>query len=187
MQYVRIPQERIPVLIGKKGSVKRKIEEISGAKLTIDSETGEVTIDTRNLKDPLFALKVPDVVKAIGRGFSPEAAMDLLYDEDSYLVVIDIKDYSERPNRIRELRGRVIGTGGKTRRLIENLTNSKISVYGHTVSIIGDSYGTPIATNAVEMLLSGRMHASVYSYLERKSREMKMMRQLEALSTMEVD
>lgn len=66
-----------------------------------------------------------------------------------------------------ELKGRVIGTKGKTRGLIEELTGADISVYGHTVGLLGDVLQLDIAARAIEMLLQGSEHAAVYRYLEK--------------------
>jgi ribosomal RNA assembly protein len=41
-----------------------------------------------------------------------------------------------------------------------------MSVYGNTVSLIGNSISLPIAKNAIEMLLHGSEHSTVYHYLE---------------------
>ena len=57
--------------------------------------------------------------------------------------------------------------------MIEELSESYISVYGKSVSIIGTAESAAIAKRAVEALLSGSTHASVYTWLERKRREMK--------------
>jgi ribosomal RNA assembly protein len=66
------------------------------------------------------------------------------------------------------MRARVIGTKGKTRRLMEDLTGAHISVYGSTVSIIGNSVQMPVARSAVDMLLRGSEHSTVYKYMERQ-------------------
>ncbi|MEM2979320.1 MAG: RNA-processing protein, partial [Methanomassiliicoccales archaeon] len=55
----------------------------------------------------------------------------------------------------------------KTRKIIEDLTGASISIYGNTVSIIANSIQMPIAKTAVEMILRGSEHATVYRYLER--------------------
>jgi len=71
-EFVRIPKERVAVLIGKKGKTKREIEERTGTRIEVDSETGEVFItSTEKTRDPLAVWKARDVVLAIGRGFSP--------------------------------------------------------------------------------------------------------------------
>jgi ribosomal RNA assembly protein len=172
--YIRIPMERVGVLIGPDGSTKTRIEEEAGITLDIDSETGEVSIDEAEAEDPSMALKVLDIAKAIGRGFSEERALRLL-DPEEYFRAIDIRDYAgKNRKRIAQLKGRLIGRKGKTRRIIEELTGVDMSVYGNTVSIIGDMLRVDIAERAVEMVLEGSEHASVYRYLENKRKEIKM-------------
>ena len=173
MLYARIPQERIGVLIGPGGETKRLLERASGVQILIDSDTGEVTIDESAAKDKFLAVKARDIVLAIGRGFSEERAFRLLGD-DSYFVVLDIKDYARTSERIAQVRARVIGTRGKTRRIIEDLTGADVSVYGHTVALIADDLQLPIAQEAFEMLLKGSEHATVYRFLERKRAGLKI-------------
>ena len=64
------------------------------------------------------------------------------------------------------MRGRLIGKNGKTRRIIEELTGCDMVVYGNTVALIGNSVSLPVAKHAVELLLGGSEHATVYHYLE---------------------
>ncbi len=174
MHYIKIPKERVAVLIGKKGSVKRDIEEKTGVHIYIDSKEGEISIDESEAEDPMGGIKAFNIVRAIGRGFSPERAMRLL-DDDVYLEVIDIREFSgKRKNSVRRVRGRLIGTKGKTRRLIEELSGAEVSVYGNTVSIIGDFLEMDIARNAITMLLSGSEHSTVYHYLERRRVDIKI-------------
>ena len=47
MEYsydIKIPKDRVAVLIGRKGEVKREIEECTNSKVKIDSKEGEVTV-----------------------------------------------------------------------------------------------------------------------------------------------
>jgi len=173
MLYARIPLERVGVLIGPEGSTKRRIEKATGVQLVIDSTTGEVNVDESKAKDPSMALKARDAVAAIGRGFSEERAVRL-FDDDAYLQVFDIKDYAKSRARLEQIRARVIGTRGKTRRLLEELTGADVSVHGHTVAVIADSYQLVVAVEAVEMLLRGSEHSTVYRYLERKRELLKV-------------
>ena len=173
MQYLKIPKERISILVGVKGEVKREIEKKTGIELRIDSEEGTVDIDESSAIDPVYALKVRDVVKAIARGFNPKTAMEIV-DNDLYFSLIDIREYTgKKPKRIREMKGRLIGKEGKTKRIIQDLGNCSISIYGHTVGIIADAEDLDCARNAIDMILSGSKHASVHGYLERKRRESK--------------
>ncbi|MBP1661815.1 MAG: universal archaeal domain protein [Thermoplasmatales archaeon] len=62
MKFVRIPKERVGVLIGKDGETKKTIERISQMHLEIDSEEGDVSFNEQEAKDPLVPLKVEDVI-----------------------------------------------------------------------------------------------------------------------------
>ena len=102
MRLVRIPKERVGALIGDNGEIKELIEKRAGVRLYIDSD-GEIKVE-ENPNDPLAALKVMDLIKAIGRGFAPHRAMRLL-DEDEYLEVIDISYFvGKKSNRLSRVR-----------------------------------------------------------------------------------
>lgn len=174
MPTLKIPKERIGVLIGEDGKIKEMIEERANCELDIDSKTGEVDIDTSEVEDPLLDLKIEDVIKAVGRGFNPHKAMEIL-KEGVYFDLIDIRDYvGKSPNAVRRIKGRVIGKNGRTRELIEDLSESYVSVYGRTVGIIGGAMEVDIAKQAVQMLLEGAEHRTVYSFLESKRADLKM-------------
>ena len=166
MRSIRIPQDRVGTIIGTKGETKKMLQNISGIRIEVDTE-GEILIhDEAETADPLMALKIADVVKAIGRGFSPDRATRL-FDDDEYLEVIDLKEFvGGRSNQISRIRGRIIGTDGKTRKIIEDLTGVYVTIYGNTVALIGNSVSLPVAKHAIELLLNGSEHATVYHYLE---------------------
>ena len=97
-----------------------------------------------------------------------------LFQEDVYFAAFDIRDYvGKNPKHVQRIRARVIGSNGKTRRIIEDLTGAEISVYRNNVGVIGDITEIEIAKNSVDMLLNGSEHSSVYRYLENKRRDMK--------------
>ena len=166
MRSIRIPQDRVGTLIGTKGETKKMLQNISGIKIDVDTE-GEVMIhDDAETADPLMALKIIDVIKAIGRGFNPDHATRL-FDDDEYLEVVDLKEFvGGRNNQLSRIRGRIIGKDGKTRQIIEDLTGVYVTIYGNTVALIGNSVSLPVAKHAVELLLNGSEHATVYHYLE---------------------
>ncbi len=171
VRYVKIPLERVGVLVGTNGEVKKRIEDATGTILIIDSKIGDITIDDTGAEDPILALKCSDIVKSIGRGFSPEKAFELLKD-DVYFTLIDIRDFTGKSQKhIRRVRARAIGTKGKTRRLIEELTGVSVSIYGNTIGVVGYSLEMGIAVRAIEMLLEGSEHAAVYGFLEKRRRD----------------
>jgi ribosomal RNA assembly protein len=173
--FVRIPKERVGILVGPDGKVKTYIEEQMRVKLEIDSEDGGVTITlAENQNDPSMLLRSKDLVTAIGRGFTPEVAFRLIRNEDDVFDMVDLRLVFGRSDAdIKRIKGRIIGSEGKTRRLIEELTEANVAVYGHTVGIIGNFEEADAARNAVQMIVEGCEHKTVYRYLQRKRTEMK--------------
>ena len=172
-KLLRIPNERIAVLIGKSGIVKSKIEQLCHVALDINGDTGEVLIKSSGDVENMQPFKAMEIVTAIGRGFSPENAMTLLKGENT-LHVIDLREFTGKSNsNIERIKGRIIGEGGKARRNMENLSGTHISVYGKTVSIIGDASRLRLAVDAISSISSGNMHGAVYSKLEAANRKEK--------------
>lgn len=173
MKYLKIPMERVGVLIGHNGETKKDLEEKSGLKINIDSKLGEVVIDDHEVEDPLMVIKIENIVKAIGRGFSPQNAMRLM-DDDADFFVFNLYDYvGKKESHVRRLKSRVIGQEGKTRLVLEELTNAKISVYGHTISVISDIIRMNILKKSIDMILTGSKHATVYRFVENQMKELR--------------
>jgi ribosomal RNA assembly protein len=173
--FVKIPKSRIGALIGRNASTKELIERKLGVQLEVDSESGDIGVSlAAETTDPSMIFRAKEIILSIGRGFSPEKAGRLLNDEESMLIIVDLRDFvGKSESDIKRLSGRIIGKEGKTRRLIEELTDTYVSVYGHTISIIGSIEEADIAKQAVEMFIRGRLHASVYRFLHAKRRILK--------------
>ena len=176
--FVRIPKERVGVLVGPDGKVKQRIEEKFMVELEIESGSGGVTIVlSEEAVDPSLLFKAKDTVTSIGRGFSPEPAFRLLRNEDEIFDFIDLRlIFGRAESDIRRVKGRVIGANGKTRKLIEELTDANVVVYGHTIGFIGTFERVDVAKNAVQMLIDGSQHNTVYRYLQKKRSEFKKQR-----------
>jgi len=171
---VKIPRERIGALIGKSGKVKQDIEKRCGVAIEIDSENGDALITGDKPVAQMEIFKAIEIISAIGRGFSPQRAMRLMEGEEAFQQ-IDLRDYAGKsPSALERVKGRIIGEAGKSRRTIEDLTGSSISVYGHTVGIIGAYHEIKLATDAITMLCKGAMHKSVYNMLQEARRREKM-------------
>lgn len=164
---LKIPEERVAVLIGSSGETKKEIERETRCKLDISKE-GDVTITG---DDGLMLFTAREIVRAIARGFNPKIAL-LLLKPDYALEIMDLKALAgKNKNTMERLKGRVIGTGGKARAEIERLTETAISVYGKTIGILGEMNNVSLSRQAVAMLLQGSMHKTVYQFLERKRKE----------------
>ncbi|MEA2036622.1 MAG: KH domain-containing protein [Nanoarchaeota archaeon] len=170
---LRIPKDRVAVLIGKDGKVKKEIEVETKTAINIDSKEGDILISG---EDALGLYSCREVIRAIGRGFNPEIVR-LLLKPDYCFELIDLKEYAGKSkDHLLRIKGRIIGSEGKTRKIIEELTESYVCVYGKTVGIIGLAESTSLARDAIEKLLKGSPHAGVYKFLERKRRDMKRSR-----------
>ena len=172
MEYsyeLKVPKNRVAVIIGKEGSTKKEIEEATKTKLDIDSKEGDISVAG---EDALGLYAAREIIKAIGRGFNPELAM-LLLKQDYVFEVVDVADFVKSKDAIIRLKGRVIGKEGKSRKLIEELTECNLSVFGKTIGMIGYPDAVANARHAIESLLKGATHANVYKWLERRRRETK--------------
>ncbi len=167
---IKIPKSRIAVLIGKKGAVKKQLEQLTKTRIRVDSKEGDVFVEGT---DAVNLLAVRDVITAIGRGFNPELAQ-LLLKHDYSFEIIDITEFLRGKSHLKRIKGRVIGEEGKARRTIEDLTNCHISVFGKTIAIIGPVEFSLVAKKAVEMLLKGSPHSNVYRMLERRRKELRL-------------
>ncbi|MEM5870279.1 MAG: hypothetical protein QXR09_03910, partial [Candidatus Aenigmatarchaeota archaeon] len=108
---IKIPEERL-----KKFRIySKELEKLANCKIRINEE---ITIEA---EDPIMGMRVKDVVKAFGRGFDFEDALNLL-DEEYCLETINVQDFSRSKKRMVEIKGRVIGRQGKAKKLIEKYT-----------------------------------------------------------------
>ncbi len=165
IEIIRIPAERVAVVIGEHGATKALIEEKCKVHLNIEEE-GDVEIDGESME--IFFAK--DVVKAIGRGFTPREALKLI-DSDYNLYIIQLNDLIGSDKAMIRLKGRVIGEHGRMKGDIESATESYVCIYGHTIGIIARIDTMDRAKEAILMLLDGAPHNVVINYLAKARRE----------------
>lgn len=164
MYNVKIPHDRVAVVIGKNGETKKQLEIVTKTNIDVDSKEGEVIIEG---EDSLNLFIAKEMIIAIGRGINPEIAQ-LLIKQDYGFDIINIMDYARTKKDMIRLKGRVIGREGRSRKTIEDLTECNISVYGKTIGIVGEIEKIGIARRAIESLLTGSPHSKVYHWLERQ-------------------
>ena len=163
---VRVPKDRVAVVIGTKGATRQELIKKLKVSISIDSEDGMVQLKS---DDGLKLMIAKDVVKAISRGFSPEVALKLI-KEDYFLDLIDITDFvGDKKNQLARVRSRLIGREGKARKTIGAIADCDVVVYGKTVGIIGKHQYVVMVRRAIETLIAGNKHGSVYKWLEEKS------------------
>ena len=103
----------------------------------------------------------------------------LVIETENILHVIDLREFAGKSNaNVERIKGRIIGNAGRARINMENLTSTHISVYGRTVSIIGNSNKLKLAVDAICAISSGGMHGAVYDKLESANRRTKQEKML---------
>jgi len=156
--FIKIPQERKDIL-KKDEKIKEDIEEFTQTKIEVNDD---VAIEGESFN--VFQAK--NVLKAFGRGFDVNNSLYLLEDEYG-LEIIDLSEFTKSKERMATLKGRVIGTGGKTRKYIEKYTDVKVCVYGKTISLIGKWEKINIAKEAIMKIINGSTHNTIYKWLEK--------------------
>ncbi|MEM0468579.1 MAG: KH domain-containing protein [Pyrobaculum sp.] len=140
------------------------VNEKYGAKVEIDEKDLSIKIIPHQVTiDEL--LKLREMARAVALGFSPEQALQL-ENEEYVLTVIELKEYTEKPNHLRRIKGRIIGEGGRAKHMIENLAEVSIVVGDHYVAILGKLEDVEVAKRAIEMLIEGKKHSTVYRYIQ---------------------
>ncbi|MFN3268789.1 MAG: KH domain-containing protein [Zestosphaera sp.] len=175
--YLNVRPERLGVLIGEGGKTLKDLENRTKTIVSVDSVNSSVLIEPATPETPIDGiLRASDFIRAIDAGFSPEKAYRLL-DEDAVLLIINLKEVvGSSQNHLYRVKARIIGEEGRVKSNIEQLTGTYISVYEDLVAVIGDYEGAYLAREALEMLIQGREHSTVYRFLNKKSRELKRRR-----------
>ncbi len=108
------------------------------------------------------------VLDAINFGFSAKKAL-LLKNEEFIFKMIHIKDITKRKN-LREIKSRIIGTEGKTKRTIENISECFIEVIDNEVGVIVPAEKFEDAITGIKNLIKGSKQSNVYHYLEKMNK-----------------
>jgi ribosomal RNA assembly protein len=168
MQHVYIPNERIKKLRQNKDLVS-KIEKQCDCKISFDLEDDVVEIKGEAYPE----YNARNVVYAFGRGFELDIALKL-NENDYYFNSLDLGQIISSDKRLKQVKARIIGEEGRTKRYIEEVSGAKISVYGDTVSFIGTIEEISEAQTAVDTLIEGGTHRLAYTRMEAAHRKNKI-------------
>jgi ribosomal RNA assembly protein len=172
-----VPMDRVAVIIGKDGAVKKRIEDLTKTEIEIDSKTGSVIIKKK--EDPESNIGdwiAQNVIKAIARGFNPAIAEKLVNDEYLFEIIDLERVVGRSEGQIHRLKSRLIGEAGKTWKTIETMADVDLQIFGNTISLIGKYEEMKIAREAINMLVGGKNHSGVYKYLQKMHEELKRKR-----------
>ncbi len=149
----------------------RKIRKVipvieSKVKVKIQFNKGSIAIRGNELNEYL----VEKVLQAVDFGFDIENAL-LLLNEDFVLEFINIKEHTHRKN-LTDIRARLVGTGGRAKRTIEELTGGIVVLNSNSVGIIVDNEHLSQAVQGIISLIQGSKHGNVFAYLEKQNAEL---------------
>ncbi len=145
--------------IGKIRQEREKLEK--ELKIKISNKGSLLFVDGKPENEYLAI----QVIEAMILGFPTTKAL-LLTQEGFILEKICIRNTTPRRD-LKRIRGRIIGTKGKTKRTIESLGDCFIAVHENTVGIIGFADEIRTTITALEALIRGKKQAKTYSYLEK--------------------
>ncbi|MBI2628729.1 hypothetical protein HYW74_01450 [Candidatus Pacearchaeota archaeon] len=141
---------------------KDELEKKLKVKITVKGQNTSITSAFDNEVDEYFAERV---LLALDYPFLIEDAL-LLLNEDYLFEAIHIKDHTKRHD-LKVIKGRIIGTQGKTLRVLQDLSNAIIAVKDNDVAIIAESSDFENARQAVISLIKGSKQGNVYARLEK--------------------
>lgn len=156
--FIRIPEVR-KNLLKKNEKHKKRLEEFTNTKIEIGDDIG-IEGESFNV------YQAKHILEAFGRGFDMDDALNLLEDEYG-LEVINLTDFCKTEERLKTLKGRIIGTEGKTKNYIEKYCDVKLSIFEKTISIIGQWNKINMGKEAVMKIVKGCTHQTLYRWLER--------------------
>ena len=155
-------------IFDKTAEIRRNKQELeSKLKVSISIAGRKVTIEGEAMDEYEASI----ILEAMDIGFSAKKAL-ILKDPDMTFRRLNIKKFS-KPQRRSDVRARIIGTEGKTKRTIENIGSCDIVVKGNEIGIICPAETVEETTTAVKNLIKGSKQGNVYAFMEKMNRERK--------------
>ena len=138
---------------------KKKLEKELGVKIT---NRGKEVYLEGTPEDEYISEKV---IEAIGFGFPISTAI-LIKKEDLLFEIINIKEHSNKKN-LERIRGRIIGTGGKTLKTLSNLSNCFFEIKDNEIGIVGNPENIKNVNEAIISIIKGSKQTNMYAFLEK--------------------
>ncbi|MBT4257694.1 hypothetical protein HOD88_00730 [archaeon] len=145
--------------IGRIIKSKKRLEETLNLKIT--NRGKEVSI-VGSPEDEYIGQKVID---AINFGFLTSTAL-LIKTEENVFEILDIKNYTKRKD-MKTIRGRLIGTGGRTLKTLTDLSNSHVELKDNQLGIIAPAENIEAIQNGIILIIQGSKQTNIYSFLEK--------------------
>jgi KH domain-containing protein len=158
------------IFIEKIAEIKRNIKELEyKLKVRMSFQGRSLSISGEAIDEYEASI----IINAINFGFSAKQALSL-QEPDMQFRILNIKDFTRRKN-LKEVRARLIGTEGKTKRTLENVGNCEIVINDNEIGVIGTANTLDETTTAIVSLIRGSKQGNVYAFMEKMNRERKAM------------
>ena len=152
------------IYLKRVGEVRRNKEELEKQlNIKIKVSGNNVVIEGKSLDE----YDAQCVFDAINFGFSVKKAL-LLKGEDMVFKVVHIKSFTKR--NLRDIKSRLIGKRGKTRRTISEISGCDVLIKEGEVGIIGDVESVEDTETAIINLIKGSKQSNMYRYLEKRNK-----------------
>ncbi len=149
--------------------ISEKIMRIIKSRKKLEKEL-EVKITNRGKEvylegSPENEYTAEKVIEAIGFGFPISTAI-LIKKDDLLFEIINIKEHTNKKN-LERVRGRIIGTGGKTLKTLSNLSDSFLEIKDNEIGVIANPENVKIANEAITSIIKGSKQSNMYAFLEK--------------------
>ncbi|MFH0835415.1 MAG: hypothetical protein V1881_03665 [Candidatus Micrarchaeota archaeon] len=161
MRLVAVPPKRLTLFKKNDGALLKDIGKEAGVSATLDGET--VTLEGEGGTEWI----AEQVVTAVCLGFEPKIAKKLLGD-DFFLEVIDLGRLYGSKRKIERYEGRVIGTDGRMKKKLEELSGAWLAVGDEHIVVIGRFDELKNLKEAIMKILEGSEHNTVLRLLQNK-------------------
>lgn len=150
------------MILEKTGELKKRKEELEKKlNVEISIKGKQVTISGEAIEEYEASM----IIDAISLGFSIKEALTIK-NEETIFKKIRIKDFTKRKD-LYEVKSRLIGTKGKTKRTLEEISGCRVVIGDSEVGIIGSAEDVESTVTAAANIIRGTKQANAYRYLER--------------------
>lgn len=164
MEQLYIPHRRISTMRGNRNIINR-VERLCKCRINLSTD------DILEIEGDAFSeFSAKNILYAFGRGFDIGIA-SRLSNMDYYFSSIDLGQLVSSDKRVKQIKSRIIGKDGRTKKYIEEVSGASMSVYGDTVSFVGTISGINEAETAVNTLIEGGTHRLAYTRMEAAHRK----------------
>ena len=150
----QIIQDKVIRVIQARKDLEKELE------VKIENKGKEITITGTPDKEYI----AEQVLEAVGMGFPINVAL-MIKEDDVIMEKINVKQFTKRNDLLR-IRGRIIGTEGKTKKTISHLADCFIEMRDNDIAILGYPENVEIAKEAIISIIRGAKQANAYAYLE---------------------